>query len=129
LQEGGSKVLVQGGCNLNVVMGGSVLPNWDGSFNMQNGANNSLSFSTYGTIGSDGKLQLDLLNNLQSFSMQVNGNAPHNTTAITSGGSWGFNGVLHGPAGATKPTGASGTFRFNPAGGATAAGAFGTDLH
>lgn len=119
LKEGGVKALVQGGCTLYVTMGGQVLPNWDGSFNMANGSGSSLNFLANGSVGADGKLNAD---SLPSFSMKVN------STTYTAASIDYFNALLHGPPGAVKPTGASGRFGFTTSG-ATAAGAFGADLN
>ncbi|OGV57642.1 MAG: hypothetical protein A2283_02850 [Lentisphaerae bacterium RIFOXYA12_FULL_48_11] len=127
LSDGSVRVLVQGGCNLFVTVGGGAFPNWNGSFSMANGADN-LIFAAYGDIDGSGNLRVDPANNLSSFSMQING-ASFGQAHVNS---WGLSGNLLGPAGAIKPTGAMGTYNFNCFNGSrpgSASGIFGADLH
>jgi len=131
LSQGGVSVLAQGTCNLAVTVGGGAFPNWSGTFAMANGSDN-LNFTTYGEIDSTGSLTVDALNNLQSFSMVINGASFGKPHALSPNGSWNLSGSLLGPSGAVKPTGAIGSYNFNVFNGSqsgTAQGIFGTDLN
>jgi len=75
--SGGNRV-VTGTCDFNVQMGTS--PTWDGTFAMQNGTANSLSFDANGTIGTAAQLQLSAVNNYQ---LRVNGSS-FNETSLTT---------------------------------------------
>ncbi len=126
--ENGFKRMIQGSCSINVRIGGSETPLWGGTFSLSNYSPDnpdydSLNFSVDrstggGTFGNDGNM---ILNALQDYSLRVNGRIFDEETLITKQ----FEGRLVRPAGASTPTGATGSFNFQHGNGATAKGAFG----
>lgn len=118
----GSKSYVEGACDLNVSVGDAVLPSWDGVFDMNNMAGDSLSFEADGTIKRDGSLD----GNQVSYSLQVDG-VPFGRGTISDES---ISGNLVGPGTGIDPiTGAIGEFRFEHGSDASVSGVFATDLN
>jgi hypothetical protein len=117
ITHGGGNKLVTGSANLNVQVGNGVLPNWNGSVNMNNGSD-FCNFSAQGIIQPGGQLT----GNHLSYGMQVNG-TPYNTVFNENIG-----GVLMGPGtGPTPITGSVGNFYFDN-GGASVSGGWGVNF-
>lgn len=120
IEYAGTKNRVTGTCNLNVQVGNSITPCWDGSFAMDNTAGDSLNFGAAGNIQTDG----GLTGNQTSYQMKVKDRTfyRHEITAES------ISGNLVGPSGAVRPTGAIGAYHFEHGATATVDGGFGADL-
>ena len=117
----GVKRLGEGECSLNVQVGQSVLPNWDGSFSMHNAKEDSLSFNAEGAIQGNGTLT----GSQTSYSMMADG-VRFNRGSLTDER---IEGHLVGPGtGQTPISGAIGDFTFQHGNRAQVVGGFGADL-
>lgn len=124
ITHGGKLKFVQGSCALNVQVGESVDPVWDGTFDMNNTASDSLKFGASGSI-SDGQLSGQLDEAKAAYSLYVNGSSF--VRGDVTGQS--ISGKLVGPGSGIKPiTGAAGEYEFQHGGAATVRGCFGSDL-
>lgn len=123
----GNRKIVQGGCNLEVLVGQSVTPLWGGTFSLNNFDGDYLNFTVNrvpggGQIAADGAMSLGTLG---SYSMMVNG-TPFNVGSLTGQR---IDGRLIRPASGIPPiTAAAGEFHFDHGGAASVHGAFGADL-
>ncbi len=121
ITHNGTHALVEGSVNLNVQVGASVAPNWDGTFGMNNGSGDSLNFGAAGNIQSSGEFS----GSPYWYSMQVQGQ-PFNAASITSAN---MDGNLAGPGSGGNPiTGATGTFTVEHGPNTSVDGIFGTDV-
>lgn len=120
IDRSGVRRLVSGQAILDVRMGGSITPTWDGTFTMGNTSGDSLNFDAAGTMLSTGRL----IGNQTAYRLVVGGTAFERHTITDER----IIGSLLGPAGATRPTGVIGTFQFTHRTAVTVNGGFGADL-
>jgi len=120
IAQAGSKRQVTGTADVNVRMGASIAPTWDGVFQMLNASGDSLNFEAAGNIQSDGRLAGN-----QTAYRLVAGGATFERHTVTSEQ---INGSLLGAPGATRPSGVVGSFQFIHGSQATVNGGFGADF-
>ena len=113
--------LVEGTCTLNMQVGLSVTPNWDGTFSMNNAAGDALHFEAGGTLRTDGTLT----GNETYYLLRVNG-TDYDRTSITAEA---INGRMVGVGPAAAPSGAIGSYSFSHGPAAQVNGGFGADVH
>jgi hypothetical protein len=120
ISSGNGRSLVEGSCNLNVRIGNSITPSWDGAFSMNNTSGDSLAFDASGTIQADGSLT----GNQTAYQMSVSGRTFYRNSITAES----VTGNLLRSSGATRPTGAAGRFHFEHGGSATVDGGFGVNF-
>ena len=117
----GSRSVVEGDCRLNVRVGMSVTPIWNGTVDARNAAGDYLRFDANGAILQDGRLT----GSQTAYSMQVNGQSFFADSITESG----IHGRLVGSgSGATPVTGAIGQYNFRHGTQTEVQGGFGADL-
>jgi len=120
IRHGTGASLIEGTCALNIQMGRSVTPNWDGTFSMRNTAGDALDFEAGGTLRTDGAFT----GNETFYLMRVNG-TDFDRTSITAET---INGRMVGGGSAAAPSGAIGSYSFSHGSAARVDGGFGADV-
>jgi hypothetical protein len=122
VSHGGTLTRLTGYCMLNVQLGLSVAPNWDGTFSMNNyPAMDTLSFDAGGTLQTDGAFT----GNQTSYNLRING-ATFDRTMITAESIGGH--TVGTGIGTTPITGAFGSYTFTHGSAAQVNGGFGADF-
>lgn len=125
----GTTKQVSGTVNLSVEVGATAHPTWGGTFDLNNGDGDRLSFTvdpgTGGTIGSDGHLVLSPEGGVSAYTMRVNGKEFDGASVTKQT----VDGQLIKPSATdTGISGAAGEFHFDHGAEATVDGAFGVDF-
>lgn len=120
IQHNGSASLVEGTCAVNIQVGASVTPNWDGTFTMANGTGDRLNFEAVGAILTGGKFT----GNEIYYLMHVHG-VDFNSASITAQS---IGGRMVGAGAVAAPSGAVGSFSFSHGAAAQVNGGFGADV-
>lgn len=120
IQHNARSSLVAGSCGLNVQVGRSFQPAWDGTFSLNNADGDSLSFDAAGSVADDGSLS----GSSMGYSLKVDGVSLSNISSEQIGGK------VVGPGTGDRPvTGAYGNYHFEHGGAATVDGVFAADLN